>query len=283
VPFLKEELKSHLDFSVQALTSAGMRVYDQHPPPPPPLPQPKPRPKSGAASRPRKRYHVLHLFSGPSGNLDDQGRESSLQQLVKRKGARSGRDVTVREVDYVNCACGEKGGECSEERQRRWPCDNLLRDSVFHRLLRECEDGHYAAIVAGIPCNGYCVARFDGTMANSIPLRDNQHPLGLPNLALRERRQLATSNTLTRRSLLLCAAVWRAGGEVLIENPPDYSEFGLWASDRATGEIRREYRFEEQHRHCPLWRLPWVRKFLEATGARLLDFAQCQLQGDYQK
>ena len=68
-----------------------------------------------------------------------------------------------------------------------------------------------------------------------------------------------------------------SGGEVIIENPPDYADLNaLWASDPRSGN-----RLEK--RHCPLWHLSWVKSFAALTGAKYLHFAQCQLGSDFQK
>ena len=87
---------------------------------------------------------------------------------------------------------------------------------------------------------------------------------------------MAEANQLTRRALILCAAVWERDGEVLLENPPDYSAFGLWCTSPQTGKRQEMYFTEGQERHCPLWALPWVQAFIQATQARMLNFAQCQ-------
>ena len=252
--------------------------------PPPPLPQQPPpvqQPMQQPAqqpqrAQPRERAEppsigVLHLFSGPSGETDDFA--AVLKAMVMNKRTH----VRVRDVDFVNCRCADgdiSGCSMAELRRLGYSCENLLRDEVFRDLLAECESGSYGAIIAGIPCNTYCVARFNGKGARA--LRDRDHPWGLPGLTPMEMEQLDVGNELTRRSLLLCAAVWRAGGEVLIENPPDYASPGLWCTDRRTGEHQPRQMFEEQHRHCPLWQLPWMRAFEEATRAEKLDFAQCQ-------
>ena len=65
---------------------------------------------------------------------------------------------------------------------------------------------------------------------------------------------------------------------MLIENPPDYGVLGLWATrpcDNPPDKLNP--------RHCPLWQLPWMRSFLEATRAELLNFAQCTLDSEFQK
>lgn len=123
----------------------------------------------------------------------------------------------------VNCKCWDDEakryvGPCQPT--QRLPCCNLMVSTVYEWILKEARRGKYLCVVAGIPCNGYCVARFDPD-GGARPLRDSDHLMGLPGLCDNDRRSLALSNALTVRALALCTAVWEAGGEVLIENPPD--------------------------------------------------------------
>ena len=232
---------------------------------------------------------LLHLFSGPS---DKHGDPRSLAHQVEYKGSERGLHLRVDEYDWVHCHCSSGSGSnralCHPAPHEPWRtrCFNLLRGEVFDELLAYCHQGQYAAVVAGIPCHTFCVARFredNGAKA----LRDKQHPFGLPHLSDSARTVVAEANELTRRALVLCAAVWERGGEVMIENPPDYSAFGLWCTSQRTGEREEKYFTESQERHCPLWALPWVQAFMEAMQARLLHFAQCRLNGggdaDFQK
>jgi hypothetical protein len=267
------------------------------------------------------RIDVLHLFSGPAGDLDADGVDSSFAGLLAELAKRQQRNVRTRELDYVNCGCDD--GTCDRHQAARrfgFQCDNLLKDEVFDRLLGECLDGKYKACVAGIPCNSFCVARFNSVGGGASALRDKKHMWGLRNLTRAELVELAGANDIVRRSLVLLIAVWQSGGEVLIENPPDRSEPGLWAYDPQFGELRPKFDLIGQHRHCarerlplpvsppvcrplplprrpssplrpsgaarpPLavWRLPWLQDFIEVTGAKFVDFAQCQFGGDYQK
>ena len=223
---------------------------------------------------------LLHLFSGPS----DKGDPTTLAYQVLNKGLERKLNIRVDEYDWIDCHCSEPGRTCHPAPHEPWRtrCYNLLRDEVFDQLLAYCRQGKYAAVVAGIPCHTFCVARYkedNGAKA----LRDKRHPFGLPHLSERDRAVVAEANELTRRALVLCAAVWERGGEVLLENPPDYSAFGLWCTSQQTGERQEKYFTEGQERHCPLWALPWVQAFIEATQARMLHFAQCQFSADFQK
>ena len=250
-----------------------------------------------ATSRPQA--HILHLFSGKTEECEHVGRctcGTSLKRIVKRlgndawpsQGLHKGVEFSVVEVDYLNCGCYDHerrrpAAECCADTPRQ-PCSNLMRQHVFEELLSECRRGKYLAIFAGIPCDGYCVARLQQDGA-APTLRDREHQLGLPGLGESQRRALATSNTLTLRALTLCTAVWEAGGEVFIENPPDRGELGLWASSPSTGlpDATRHERHPQMLKHAPLWRMPWIKKFLTLSGAKLLNFAQCQLGSAFQK
>ena len=246
---------------------------------PPPLPLPSAAPASPtAAYRPgqakdnqhQKTLHVLHIFSGPSEG------GGTFAEILRTLGKQRRRRVIVREVDWTNCHCSDEDAQaqrrfCTEDKRRK--CENLLRDSVYSELRAECEAGHYDCIIAGIPCNSFCKARFEADDNGARPLRDREHPYGLANLSAAARRSLATNNELTRRSLELTAAVWGSGGEVLIENPPDYAVWGLWSTDPVTGISGMNERRREP-RHCPLWHLPWVQLLISFTGARELNFVR---------
>ena len=240
-----------------------------------------------AEGRPEK-AHVLHLFSGRRfrGNLRSTIKEFA---ALNYKHFPRGVDVHVAEVDYLNCNCWDDklkrpaAEVCADTPNER--CCNLMRDHVYNGLLRECKTGKYTCVVAGIPCNGYSCLRFldDG---GARALRDREHPTGLPGLSEQDRASLAMSNTLTVRSLALCAAVFEAGGEVLIENPMDYGEPGLWATNPRTGRVEADSAVAAarlQKRHAPLWCMPWTRSFAEATDAELLNFAQCRFESPFQK
>ena len=97
---------------------------------------------------------MLHLFSGPANKKE--GLKATIVDRAARSDAlRGGVVVEVEEIDILDEA-GEKTR--SEE------CD-LLREDVYGRLRTAASGGAYFAVVAGIPCNTYCVqqlARADG-------------------------------------------------------------------------------------------------------------------------
>ena len=236
---------------------------------------------------------MLHIFSGArTANKD------TLACSVVGCCTDCGIDMRCHEIDYLNCECGyaehnqeadppageRQGGGCYCADPQT--CGNILRDEVFDRLLADARGGRFLCIVAGIPCDGYCTARFRSEMDGlARPLRNRYRPHGLPDLSAHHRARLATSNSLTVRGLMLCAAVWESGGEVLIENPPDYGAYGeLWAVNPRTGkddEALRNLKFNGDH--CPLWKTDWAEAFLAATKSRKFSFAQCQFGSAYQK
>lgn len=237
---------------------------------------------------------VLHLYSGDGDPSPDA---STLARIIERLSAERGRAARIRVIEYdiLNCGCsGASDDACtipsdSRGRHANYHCSNLLRDEVFDALIEDCRAGRFAAIIAGIPCDGYCKARFlaeDG-LGGPRPLRRREWPTGTPWRLdrLGDREALARSNALTVRGLSLCAAVFETGGEALIENPPDYGTFGLWATNPRTGEPcawRRRTLLEP--RHCPLWLTPWAIMFVRCVAdSRFYDFAQCTLGSCYEK
>lgn len=234
---------------------------------------------------------VLHLFSGKSKHVWPDDNEETLATIIKKYGRSyfkdcpAGLNIHVVEVDYLNCGCYDDvtqrfAGFCRNP--SRLPCCNLMANGMFNFLLKEAKRGKYQCVIAGIPCNGYSVVRFEEGGAR--PLRDRGHLLGLPHLSESDRASLAMSNALTVRSLAICLAIWESGGEVVIENPIDYGTFGLWATNPRTGELDEAYNAKRlRPRHAPIWLMPSMRSFLQAVQAVLLHFAECQLGSDFQK
>ena len=274
-----------------------------HVPTPPPPPPPPPVGPRDCWCTPRCPPHVIHLEALHiySGAGDYGAGATTLGRLVERLSAERGCAVCFRVIEYdiLNCACCEGGrsGLCHLPRHSRGPappsfhCGNIARDSVFDPLREDCQAGRFVAIVAGIPCDGYCKVKFastDGEDKGPPALRCREWPTGMPwELEQRYREKLALSNMLTVRGLRLCAAIYESGGEALIENPPDYGVYGLWTKDpKSDGSgtdsaWRKEKLFEP--RHCPLWYTPWASAFIRCAEARLFNFAQCQLQSEYEK
>ena len=130
-----------------------------------------------ATARPpmEKIVRVLHLFSGYSATGQDTFKDvTERMSNVRLRGAK----VRVTEIDWTDCDC-DKGCPCADHHES---CGNLLRRVVYERLKRRAARGEYRVIVAGIPCNSFCVARFKAD-GGAPPLRDRQHSFGLPQLS----------------------------------------------------------------------------------------------------
>ena len=240
----------------QPKQSQPTQPQPKQPQPKQPQPLPPSKPTSlieSLAAPPEQRqpqsrpFRVLHLFSGPGhiGAYSDSN--TTLKAVVEAFGRDERLWIEVMEIDWINCGCAEVA-EAGEFCQRPQTCGNLLRGSkdggFYEEMFEDCLKGKFACIVgarcvlpmhcgfqcslahhsaqngcacaAGIPCSGYCIARFlsDGL---ALPLRDRSHAVGLNDLSAEGRRSLSVSNSLTVRGLSLCAAVWQSGGEVLIE------------------------------------------------------------------
>ena len=82
-----------------------------------------------------------------------------------------------------------------------------------------------------------------------------------------------------------------AGGEAIIENPPDFGvredrrrdvvRPALWTY--SGNGSRPKWFAEEQWRHRPLWELPWTVAWIVASKSRKLQFAQCRLGSKFKK
>ena len=246
------------------------RPLPQQPEPPAPAPAasapvPPPARPTQKLEEPRRPRVVLHLFSGPDDRPNSLGEYFEVEaELRSRELGRVFCEEVDVLVDAINC--------------------NLLNNRVFEKLKHRCQLGTFAAVVAGIPCNTYCVARFkkDG---EARPLRDRAHKLGMPreSLSKSELKQLAEGNALTHRAIELCAAVWEAGGEVIIENPIDYGDERTLERLSSTPPSSEGLAREQCERHCPLWSIPWVGSFMRFTDAEFVTFDQCTLGSPYRK
>ena len=213
---------------------------------------------------------VLHLFSGPANKK--HGLKAMIECRAQASGLRGRVEVEVEEVDILDGA-GKK--------TRSEQCD-ILRDDVYKRIRVAATGGAYFAVIAGIPCNTYCVqqlAQADGAHDGlARALRDRDHLAGLLTHELNkaDRSRLAAGNALTIRALTICACCYSSGGEVLLENPVDYG-----ASD-GLGGLKRGW-LPHHALHAPLWLMPWVRAFIEGTASETVDCDQCTLGSDFKK
>ena len=143
---------------------------------------------------------------------------------------------------------------------------NLLRDEVYDDLLRQVEAGEVVvAMLAGVPCHTFSVARFAAGWARPVRGRRGQQH-GLPKLTTAERRQTEESNVLVRRTMQLCEALAARGGDFIVENPID------------RGDAAMAWVYSEPD-HCPLWSVPEVDATRRRTGARLVHCPQCAFAG----
>ena len=237
---------------------------------------------------------MLHIFSGArTANKD------TLACSVVGCCTDCGIDMRCHEIDYLNCECGyaEHNQEADPPAGERQGGGLLLRrpaDVWQHPPRRGLRPAARGRARRALPVH----RRWDPVrwlLHGAVPPENGwprataaqplSSPRSAPDLSAHHRARLATSNSLTVRGLMLCAAVWESGGEVLIENPPDYGAYGeLWAVNPRTGkddEALRNLKFNGDH--CPLWKTDWAEAFLAATKSRKFSFAQCQFGSAYQK
>lgn len=193
---------------------------------------------------------VLHCFSGPASRRD------GLKAFLVQKGAALGYPVVCTDVDIVNDV--DEQGCVRKEHENKY---NLMNDQAFKQLCGQCARGDFDIGFFGIVCSSFSVVRNNQNgVQGSVPLRDRENPLGLPNLSATDRHKLERANELTRRSIILVALLWGSGGDFLIENPVDFGA-------RAREDRFREDAFYQKNRdHCPLWLLPWTIALRLATG-----------------
>ena len=180
---------------------------------------------------------VLHLFAGP------QRGEDSFTAACARRGWQ------VVEVDV------EQGGAEHD----------LCDDAVFARLLARVRRREFGAVVAGIPCATFSVARLRPGFARPLRGRRGQ-ARGLPGLSQREGWRVQEANELAVRTAVICEEIARLGGEFVIENPIDRGDPALpWV-------------FSEPD-HCPLWALPAIKQLQLLTKGEKVHFPQCAFDG----
>ena len=139
-------------------------------------------------------------------------------------------------------------------------------------LAARAAQGAFRLIFAAPPCGTFSVARFfvprDGR-PGPPPLRDRDHPDGLPNLSGAEQVQLDRANAIVDAMLKLLRAGHSSGADFIIENPADRG-------------VRYSVMFLNE-RHCPLWLLPRVQAFALETKAGSANFPLCAFGAPWQK
>ena len=157
---------------------------------------------------PRASLSFLNLFSGPYRAHRDGGLSKTLQAF--------GWDSVT---DFDNDR--ELGGG--------WQ-DDLLNDARYTELLHQARAGAYDAIHCAYPCVTTTVARcFDasgyGGGRGPIPVRDAEHPDGIPDLPPKYRRELLNANRLLDRTVEILIAAHHSPRRTTIcfEGPADRS------------------------------------------------------------
>ena len=195
-------------------------------------------PQHGPASLSR---HVLVLFSGPKDRPD------GLMTFLRRLG------FTVSALDN-----DPKNGGGTD--------DDILRDPVYEKLLRDAQRGEYFAIFAAPPCSTFSVAR----LIRSTQSEDGGPPLvrsrteirGVTGIPAKHRRELQNANTIITRTTSILGAAADSGAEFIIENPAD------------RGDPSDETLFIHSD-HGPLWLYPEIMSLEKTWHCRKCTFPQC--------
>ena len=123
--------------------------------------------------------------------------------------------------------------------------------------------GYYFSVISAPPCSTFSVARFFDAPDHGKhkdkgpkPVRNRQHPLGLPNLDTVRLREVQRANQITNRTCIMLAACHEVGTHFILENPADRGD----PSERTI--------FINAN-HAPLWLHPTVINLKEGCAARL--------------
>ena len=189
-----------------------------------------------------QRRRVLHLFAGPE------------------------RD------DSLAAAFRERGWDSDEVDVRRSSRQDLCRSGVYTSLLRRAEAGAWDLVVAGTPCSTFSVARFNDNGGAGRPLRRRSEGGRVLGLVAWEEWMLDEADLLVERTARLAEAVWRTGGDFVVENP----------IDRGEPQLASLGVYSEPDHH-PLWLEQAMLTLERRTGARPIHFPQCALGGAFQK
>lgn len=110
---------------------------------------------------------------------------------------------------------------------------DVHRDDLWIRLIKSgCVIGAHA----GPPCETYTAARWLEELGRLFPrpLRDSSFPWGLPNLSLKEVRQVSIGTLLMLKTLQLLMLVYAYGGAFTLEHPTgddlDARKWSIWKS-----------------------------------------------------
>ena len=198
----------------------------------------------------------LNLFSGPYSRAD------GLAPHLRARG--------WAEVDQVDND-GEKGGG--------WEHD-LLNDASFAALLSKAAAGRWHAMHIAFPCSTGSVSRFfdassDGSDRGPPPVRDHDHPDGLPEDQVDPKhvRELRNANLLLQRVVRLACAARASPAKTVIsfENPAD-------RSDESSVAYSPELKM-----HGSIFATTAFKQLRAMCGFERSTFAYCRLDAPHQK
>ena len=205
---------------------------------------------------PKRNLNFLNLFSGP------YARSNGLSDRLRYFGWN-----TVTDIDN-NASTG--GG---------W-ADDLMNDSKYALLLQRAKDGEFDSMMIAFPCTTFSIARFfDATDSRGDrgpePIRDKQHPDGLPEdrLSPAQIKELRASNRLLDRAIGLAIAARLSPRKttIVFENPADRTVSGT-------------PHYMEDIPHGSFFATSQVNRFKKAVGdTSEVTFAYCRFGGDAQK
>ena len=142
---------------------------------------------------------MAHIFSG-------HRREGDLQSFLEDLQVPEPHCVRVLSVDIV---FSESWG-------------NLLCPTTFNKFKDAIRCGLLRIVCAGPPCETWSRARSHGCEdGGPLPVRDATHLRGLPELRLREVRQVSTGNDLLGVAIRFAVTMLISQGFFLLEHPRD--------------------------------------------------------------
>ncbi len=147
-----------------------------------------------------KHLLFLHLFSG-------HRRIGDVQEAVEQVAQSRGLQVQALSVDVV---ISLKYGD-------------LLRDDTLQTFLAAIRSGWISGTIAGPPCETWSTAREQQLEGGGgpRPVRSDEYLLGLPQLSVKEIRQVLVGNRLLRVAVLFMTASWMYGVFAALEHPAE--------------------------------------------------------------
>ena len=145
---------------------------------------------------------------------------------------------------------------------------DLLNNKFYAQLLQRAQSGEFLAIIAAPPCSTFSVARH--FRPGPPPVRNRQHPRGIPNQNPVRAKEAERANLLITRTCAILTAAINTGSEFILENPADH------------GDPSNSYCFVHRE-HCPLWQADEIKTLKRLSSAQEITFPLCALGHDYQK